>query len=615
MKKLVSAIVASAIATAAVMPAFAATFKDVNEESYGWAYDYVEDMAERGLISGYEDGTFRPGNSVSRMEAFALFARLIGSNSDENAELVALAKEKYADVLKDYKLSYAEGDVAFMLMRGIITEAELDTYFAGNKKTDPMPRYEAAILITKAMLGEQDAKKEVLIDMDYSDVASIPKAAKQYVYYVTENGIMSGMGDGEFSPNTNVLRGQIAVMLSRTADISEYTFESAKLVKINQQTKNLTLKDASGSEFKIGYTDKAKFSKNGEAIEVTDLKEGQNITMTYVTNDKGTILAFADVVNKTVEPDEKKPVIFKDSVSVSNVRMVAVIEPETEKTQTYECAEGFTVTSNGEEISITSIKSGAYITIGLTDDRIVSIEAMQKNAKIEGSIEKVGVIGTITISSETSPEFDGMTFSVPNDALITKNGDTAAFAALGRGDKVQITLEYGIVKRINADSLTKTITGAFKGYSIYDSDTPKIAVNRDGTVYNFDVPADAVITMNGEKASLSDLHIGSSITVTVESEVVKKITASDTSSGLTDSKVTGVVVASNNGVINIVNSDNGGEVTITINCTQSTRVYSIPNLTDYDKKNIKSGDTVDAYGSFFNGIFIATGILVTPKAE
>ena len=612
MKKLVSAVVASAIAASTLVPVFAATFKDVNEKNYEWAYSYVEDMAERGLISGYPDGTFRPGNAVSRMEAFALFARLIGSNSDENADIVAVAKEKYADVLEDYKLSYAEGDVAFMLMRGIITEAELDTYFKGDKKSEPMPRYEAAILITKAMLGEAEAKNEVLIDMDYSDVSSIPKAAKQYVYYVTEKGIMSGMGGGEFSPNTDVLRGQIAVMLSKTAGISEYTFESATLTKINEQSKNLTFKDASGSEFKIGYTDKAKFFANGEEIKVSDLKEGQTVVMTYVSDENGTILAFADVIQKSVEAEEKKSVIFKDYVSVSNMLMVTIIEPDTEKTQTYVCDDNVTITSEGQEINLSAIKSGAYVTIGLANDKIVSIDAMQKNASIEGIIEKIGVLGTVTISSEKNPEFDGMTFSVPNDTLVIKNSDTASFAELGRGDKVQITLEYGVVKKIIATSLKKTITGVFMGYSMYD--LAKITINRDGTTYEFDVPADAVITMNGESASISDLHQGSTVTVTVESEVVRKITA-DSTSGITDSKVTGRVVAANNGIINIVNSDNGSEVTITINCTQTARVYEIPKLNDYEKKNIKSGDYIEAYGSFVNGIFMATGILVTPKAE
>ena len=179
MKKFVSMLLSTAFAATMAVPAFAAgTFSDV-KGNYAWAYEYVEDMAEKGLISGYEDGTFRPQNTVSRMEAFALFARMMGSNSDVNSDVVEAAKKKYASVLEKYSLSYAEGDVAFMLHRGVLSEKELDTYFAGSKKSQAMPRYEAAILITKAMLAEKDATSEVLIDMDYSDAGEIPKDAKQ----------------------------------------------------------------------------------------------------------------------------------------------------------------------------------------------------------------------------------------------------------------------------------------------------------------------------------------------------------------------------------------------------------------------------------------------------
>lgn len=202
MKKFISGLLAAAFAAVSAVPAFAAdTFTDVKTTGeYSWAYEYVENMAEKGLITGFEDGSFRPANAVTRRDAFALFARIMGSNNEANKTVVELAKAKYADVLKKYELSYVEGDVAFMLSRGVLSEDELDTYFKGTKKTEPMPRHEAAVLITKAMLGEDAAKAEVLIDMDYADVADIPKNARQYVYYVSQKGIMSGMGDGQFSP-------------------------------------------------------------------------------------------------------------------------------------------------------------------------------------------------------------------------------------------------------------------------------------------------------------------------------------------------------------------------------------------------------------------------------
>ena len=55
-----------------------------------------------------------------------------------------------------------------------------------------MLRYEAATIITKAMGGEEEAKSNLVLDMEYTDVSQIPSAAKKYVYYVTDKKLMSG---------------------------------------------------------------------------------------------------------------------------------------------------------------------------------------------------------------------------------------------------------------------------------------------------------------------------------------------------------------------------------------------------------------------------------------
>ena len=613
MKKLMSLLIASTVAASSLVPVFAAdTFKDVNEKSYSWAYSYVEDMAERGLIKGYDDGTFRPGNSVSRMDAFALFARLVGSNSEVNAGVLEKAKENYSEVLSEYGLSYAEGDVAFMLSRGIIKEDELDTYFKGDKKTQPMPRYEAAILITKAMLGEQDAKNEVLVDMDYTDVSSIPKAAKQYVYYVTKNEIMSGVGNGEFSPNTDVKRGQIAVMLSKTADAVDYAFEDITIVKVNEEVMDMTLRDADGKDVKIGYNKDTKFFEDGKEIAVSALKSGQKAVLTYVTTEEGTRLAFADVEKSYV--DSKKSFLFKSHTSISGEKTISVLDPDTEMIQNYICSPSAVITADGRSINIGNIKEGNYVTIGFSGDKVVEIDAMQKSTLFDAVIEKMNSSRTITISSNNA-EFDGMTLTISSDVLVTKNSDTASLSALGRGDKVKINLESGIVTRINASGITTTITGVFKGYTVLASETPSIIISRDGKDYTYDIPASAEITINGEKAKISDIVVGSSVTVTVESEVVKKIVASNASGSLNSTKVIGTVTNVYETYISL-NPENGGDAEITLACDKHTKVYSAPRLGDYAFNKIKAGDTVEAYGEYVNSAFFtAAGLIVTPKTE
>ena len=67
MKKLLS-ILLTAVITISSLPVsvFAATFNDVSSEH--WAYDYIEEMADRNVLSGYPNGSFCPENNVSRAE-------------------------------------------------------------------------------------------------------------------------------------------------------------------------------------------------------------------------------------------------------------------------------------------------------------------------------------------------------------------------------------------------------------------------------------------------------------------------------------------------------------------------------------------------------------------
>lgn len=613
MKKIMAALLGTALLTGAVIPVYAAdTFTDVNSKSYAWAYEYVEDMAERGLIKGYEDGTFKPGNSVSRMEAFALFARLMGSNNDVNADVVAAATEKYASVLEKYDLSYAEGDIAYMLSRGVISESELDTYFGGKRKSEPMPRYEAAVLITKAMNAETEAKEEVLVDMDYTDVTDIPKTARQYVYYVTKNGIMTGMGDNVFSPETAVLRGQMAVMLSRTADSINYSFEQASLVSVDVKSKNIEIKDTDGNKFKIGYDDDTVFMKNCQKASADDLGAGQTLVLTYTGDDTESRLAYADIF--APEIDLEMSGVYQGYSSIGGQLNISLMEPLTGTVKMYECIDNVAVTADGKLSEINKMKNGDYVTVSFLGDTIVAVDAMQKSAVVTGTIEAVNPAGTVTISSDDD-EFDGITLSMTNDVKIMKNGSYAEFASLYKGDTVTITLEYGLATKIVSMSATKTVTGTLKSYTV--SSTPTIVIKRDGEEETYDLTADVQITVNGETARLADFEIGATVALSLESDAVKKIEASKNGGTLTSSKLTGVVTGVNaSAKVIIIEYDEGGsKTTAYITCTATTKYYVVPTLGDYALKSIKVGDTIDAYGSYSNGIFVSTGINVTPAAE
>lgn len=614
MKKIVSILLASAVSISSVLPVFAeSTFSDVNG-NYEWAYDYVEDMAAKGLISGYEDGTYRPGKSVSRMEAFALFARLMGSNSEVNKDVLEIAKAKYADVLESYDLTYAEGDVAFMLMKGIITEEELDTYFKGTKKSTAMPRYEAAILITKAMLGEKAATDEVLIDMDYSDVTDIPKDARQYVYYVSESGIMSGMGDGTFSPKTEVNRGQIAVMLSKCYDKINYSFESVKILSVDAKAKNIEIRDVDGKKDTIGYNDDTLFTVMGEAVDAANIKEGATVVLTYCEDDGEIKVAFADVISE--EAEEMVSVIFEGYTSSSGTVRISASDPVTKNKVGYDASANPVITIDGTAADINDLRTGAYVTLGLASGKVVSISTMQSSEEIKDAIvAEIDLFGTMKISHENDI-YDGMTFPVAENVKIYKNGNAIEFSKLFKGDTVNLTLEYGIVTKINATSLSTVVNGVLKEYTI--SANPSLTVKANGEELEYNIPSDVVIVINGTKGGrLAEIQVGANLKLTVESGVVTRIEAVDTAGLVSSSSIKGIVTAvnANANVIVLKYEEGGVETTAYINCTDSTKFLVLPSLSSASIKNIKENDIVEAYGTYSNGIFVCSGVTYSPSIQ
>ncbi len=93
MKKML-AVVAAASLVAVAAPAFAANpFSDVPANH--WAYDAIEELAAKGVLEGYPNGTYRGGRTMTRYEIAAMVARLMnaGLTGEELERLKALVVE------------------------------------------------------------------------------------------------------------------------------------------------------------------------------------------------------------------------------------------------------------------------------------------------------------------------------------------------------------------------------------------------------------------------------------------------------------------------------------------------------------------------------------------
>ncbi len=68
-------VVAAALVFAMIAPAFAQPFADVPTNH--WAYDAIAELAAKGLVEGYPDGTFKGDRAMTRYEMAMVVARLL----------------------------------------------------------------------------------------------------------------------------------------------------------------------------------------------------------------------------------------------------------------------------------------------------------------------------------------------------------------------------------------------------------------------------------------------------------------------------------------------------------------------------------------------------------
>lgn len=580
-------------------------FTDINGEEYLWAKSYINDMATRGLISGYEDNTFRPDNDVTRLEGLSLFARSMGSNDEANEEVLEIAHDKYDNIIKEYDLKWGEDEIAYLMYKGALKKADLDTYLSGDEKNTAMKRYEAAIIITKAMGGEEAALAELGVVLDYTDAREVPSNAIQYVSYATEAGIMEGMGDGVFSPNTEVKRSQMAVMLARTVDKTGYTFEKRKITAVDTENKIITAKNSSNIEAQYTYTNSTVIKSLGDEIQAQKLSVG--VEAVFVKS--GNSLVSVDTISS--EPDKTVKGRYVNSSVKSGVVSINVTPDDGEENETYECLTDVVVTYDGSPATVRSIEKGDVITLSVVNGKIASIVAESKTTTISSAtIENMEVGDDVEITiSHGNDAYNGKTYTVSSDVVVKKNSVTVDLDSIYKGDTVKLTLKYGVITQIDATSNTKTVEGTIQSLTIATKSIMVVKVNNEEKTY--EIPNGVQIFINGEEKTLYDFRVGDTVKLTVESDAITKIVATSTqeSSGSMSGVVTGINTSY--GVITV--QPEGSVDAKQAFCKDTSTTFVTASGTTKKMKDVKVGQTVEIKGTISSGVFVGKLVVIVSE--
>ncbi len=162
-------------------PAAAVTFSDVTEAN--WHYAFVTAMVNDGIVTGYPDGTFKPGDSVNWGAALKM----------------VLAYAGYEDAAPVEGGTWASGYIALAKSEGLI-DGDVE-------QNANITRVEMCQLLAKALKIEASEKESTFPDTDDG-----------YVLALAELGVIGGNPDGTFNPNGELTRAQLCKILAEAPE-------------------------------------------------------------------------------------------------------------------------------------------------------------------------------------------------------------------------------------------------------------------------------------------------------------------------------------------------------------------------------------------------------------
>jgi len=212
-----------------VEPQANTTFKDVSTQHF--AFTAIKTLSEKGLMKGYNDGTFKPERPVLRREYVVLFMDVLNiPMRSYNVHLFA----DLGDIQKHSGLLDYAGS-AEIYLKGITINRKY--YF---KPNETIKREDAFASIGR-FLGYPINVNISELEKVYTDVKQISPSVRPLILGLYKNGILNGVGGGKkLNPKSSLTRAELAVLLYNTLN---------KLGRLNNTSNTVQKKDTSWYKF------------------------------------------------------------------------------------------------------------------------------------------------------------------------------------------------------------------------------------------------------------------------------------------------------------------------------------------------------------------------------
>lgn len=172
-------------------------FSDV-ETDY-WAKPFIDNLSQRGIVSGFPEGDFRPDETVTRAQFAANLSQAFGNGTDA-------ASVSYIDVTADY---WAADAIQQVTQTGFMTGYPEQDF----RPNEPVSRLEVLIALVSGLDLTPPAEPESMVQR-YRDRPQIPDWAIAQIAAATEAGLVVNHPDIDtLNPSEPATRAETAAMI------------------------------------------------------------------------------------------------------------------------------------------------------------------------------------------------------------------------------------------------------------------------------------------------------------------------------------------------------------------------------------------------------------------
>ena len=190
---------------------FASSFSDIATTQ---GREYIEKFAEKGYITGYEDGTFKPNNTITRAEISQIL-------SSFNINL------KFEEITFSDSNGWFYNAIKKATENGFLSGYKDGTFKPSNKIT----RFEM-IKVTSMLVRNSDYDK---VQLPYTDTEKIPSWVLNDVNNLYASKIIDIYDNNLINGNTYITRAEAVTMLSKALEVNNWDMNNVtQNVKTNK---------------------------------------------------------------------------------------------------------------------------------------------------------------------------------------------------------------------------------------------------------------------------------------------------------------------------------------------------------------------------------------------